>query len=254
MSAGCHVSTIDRTDGIYRRIYSGFVSNPKVNALSWMAEAWFWRLVVLADDYGNHPANWRLLAAIASPVREITSIEAKSMTEEIIGQGLATLYEHEGQPYIHICGFTKRQPANKNGKRYQRFPLNPGADVGAFGGIRVNPGESKGIQVNPVPPIPTPIPIPIPIPTTTSQNSATNNAGETTGSPRAMTLDDRSKVRQALIRLGVESGAAQAVSLHPLLTVAMVNSTFQSVKKSKGVKSQAAVILTRLRKELEMCE
>jgi len=246
------MSNLDMTDGIYRRIYSGFISHPKINALSWMAEAWFWRLVVLADDYGNHPANWRLLAAIASPVREISSAEAKALTEECIAQSLVTLYDHEGQPYLNISGFTKRQPANKNGRRIQRFPMNGPVPAGESGGIRVNPGESKGIRVNPVPPIPTPIPIPNPTPTPTS------SSGDPTPTdgivPRPMTMDERQQVRQALIRIGVESGAAQQVALHPLLTLAMVKSNMASVKKSKGVKSQAAVLLTRLRRELEIAE
>jgi len=246
------MSNLDMTDGIYRRIYSGFISHPKINALSWMAEAWFWRLVVLADDYGNHPANWRLLAAIASPVREISSAEAKALTEECIAQSLVTLYDYEGQPYLNISGFTKRQPANKNGRRIQRFPMNGPVPAGESGGIRVNPGESGGIRGNPVPPIPTPIPIPISTPTPTSTPSdSTPNDGI---GPQPMTMDERQKVRQALIRIGVESGAAQQVALHPLLTLAMVKSNMASVKKSKGVKSQAAVLLTRLRRELEIAE
>lgn len=61
-------------------------------------------------------------------------------------------------------------------------------------------------------------------------------------------------IRAGLIRIGVESGAAQQVSLHPNLTLAMVKSNMAAVKKDKNVKSQAAVLLTRLRKELEMTE
>jgi hypothetical protein len=256
------MSNLDMTDGIYRRIYSGFISHPKINALSWMAEAWFWRLVVLADDYGNHPANWRLLAAIASPVRDISAAEAKALTEECIAQSLVTLYDHEGQPYLNISGFTKRQPANKNGRRIQRFPMNGPVPTGESGGILVNPGESKGIRVNPgesggirgnpVPPIPTPIPKPIPTPTSTpGESNPPPNGVDTQGT---MTLAERGQVRAGLIRIGVESGAAQQVSLHPNLTLAMVKSTLAAVKKDKTIKSQPAVVLTRLRRELEMSE
>jgi len=72
--------------------------------------------------------------------------------------------------------------------------------------------------------------------------------------PSSPTAEERMQIRQGLIRIGIESGAAQQVSLHPLLTVAMVTSNMASVKKSKGVKSQAAVLLTRLRRELEIAE
>lgn len=72
--------------------------------------------------------------------------------------------------------------------------------------------------------------------------------------PSLLTGDQRMTIRAGLIRIGVESGAAQQVSLHPNLTLAMVKSNMAAVKKDKNVKSQAAVLLTRLRKELEMTE
>lgn len=69
-----------------------------------------------------------------------------------------------------------------------------------------------------------------------------------------LTGAERSQIRQGLIRLGVESGAAQEVSLHPHLTSKLVVSQMAAVKKDKTIKSQAAVLLTRLRRELEMSE
>lgn len=72
--------------------------------------------------------------------------------------------------------------------------------------------------------------------------------------PNCPSAEERNQIRQGLIRIGIESGAAQQVSLHPLLTVAMVTSNMASVKKSPGVKSHAAVLLTRLRRELEIAE
>ena len=69
-----------------------------------------------------------------------------------------------------------------------------------------------------------------------------------------MTGADRMAVRQGLIRIGIESGAAQTVAFHPHLTLAMVKSNMQAVKQDPTVKSKAAVLLTRLRRELEICE
>ena len=72
--------------------------------------------------------------------------------------------------------------------------------------------------------------------------------------PSLLTGAERIAIRQGLIRIGVESGAAQEVSLHPNLTAAMAVSTLAAVKKDKTIKSQPAVVLTRLRRELEMSE
>ncbi len=72
--------------------------------------------------------------------------------------------------------------------------------------------------------------------------------------PPEPTADQRMGIKASLIRLGVESGAAQSVALHPNLTLALVRSTLAAVKADKTVRSQAAVVLTRLRRELEMSE
>jgi hypothetical protein len=133
------------TEGVYRRIYSGFLDNAKVNSVSWMAEAWFWRLVVLADDFGNLKGNWRHLAVNASPVREIDAAQAKALTLELVKAKLVELYQVDDKQYIHIKGFTERQPANKNGRRIQKEPMNPEESESDL----VNPGESGGIQTNP---------------------------------------------------------------------------------------------------------
>jgi hypothetical protein len=72
--------------------------------------------------------------------------------------------------------------------------------------------------------------------------------------PPEPTGGQRMGIRGSLIRLGIESGAAQSVSLHPNVTVALVRSTLAAVKADKNVRSQAAVVLTRLRRELDMSE
>jgi hypothetical protein len=141
--------TLDMTEGVYRRIYSGFLDNAKVNSVSWMAEAWFWRLVVLADDFGNLKGNWRHLAVNASPVREIDAAQAKALTLELVKAKLVELYQVDDKQYIHIKGFTERQPANKNGRRIQKEPMNPeesgceSVHLGESGGIQTNPEESS---------------------------------------------------------------------------------------------------------------
>jgi hypothetical protein len=152
--------TTDMTGGLYRRIYAGFLIGRRINEVSMAAEAWFWRLHAIADDFGNLPGNTMVIRGFASPRRDLTIEQVDSMTAELELQCLVTPYEHNGDHYLHIAGFEKRQPAGKNGKRIQKYPIHPG-------GIQGNPGESRIIQVcpeNPAPPIP--IPIPIPIPTT----------------------------------------------------------------------------------------
>lgn len=146
------------------------------------------------------------------------------------------------------------------------------ADAGRRGGTTTQATVKANAQANAqandqanlkqqAPPIPIPIPIPVPIakPAPDSPNkeltlAAPSGAENDVFEPPGPTFNQRAQVRQALIRLGVESGAAQSISLHPKLTLGMVSSNMNAVKKDKSVRSKAAVLLTRLRRELEMSD
>lgn len=144
------MATLDMTEGVYRRIYAGFLKNKKINSVSWMAEAWFWRLVVLADDYGNIDGDMRWLTVNAAPKREVDTKQAKILTDELRSAGLIMFYQVDGEDFINIPGFIDRQPANKNGRRIKRVPRPEDGRGGESEGIRVNPGESKEMQTSPV--------------------------------------------------------------------------------------------------------
>lgn len=146
--------------GLYRRIYAGFLTGKRINAVSLGAEAWFWRLHAIADDFGNLPGDPMVLQAFAAPKRDLSIEDVSAMTAELERQirsetpALLVRYEHDGDSYLHIDGFEIRQPAGKNGRRIQKYPIYLGV-------IQGNPGESKGIRLrpgNPAPPIPIPIP------------------------------------------------------------------------------------------------
>ena len=140
------MATLDMTQGIYRRIYPAFLDSKRINGVSWMAEAWFWRLWVLVDDFGNlKVVNWRHVATMASPIREVDGKQAETLTTELAKAGLVTFYDTDGERYLNITGFAKVNPAGKNGKRFARFPAKPCEPKRDEG----NPGESKGIRNNP---------------------------------------------------------------------------------------------------------
>lgn len=126
----------DLTKGIYRRLYSGFTKGQRINKLSLQAEAWFWRVMATADDFGNADAEPGLcLAATVGRRAGITLSLISKWLEEMRESGLIQMYADEsGDKYLHIIGFEAMQPAGKNGKRVCRFP---------------RPDESRIIQNNP---------------------------------------------------------------------------------------------------------
>lgn len=131
----------DLTGGFYRRIYAGYITGKRINKVSMEAEAWFWRLHSIADDYGNFHGDPELVWKAASGRRKLTVAQARTWTQELIAAGLAYEYCSDEDTYIHIVGFEAKQPAGKNGKRVQKCPKHP--DSGESQIIQVNPGESR---------------------------------------------------------------------------------------------------------------
>jgi hypothetical protein len=125
----------DLTRGVYRRIYSGYITGQRINKLSLPAEAWFWRVQAKADDFGNARADPHLCKdETAGLRRSVTAKQISGWLREMANADLIQFYAVKGEPYLHIINFEAAQPAGKNGKRMKRYP---------------GPDESEGIQVNP---------------------------------------------------------------------------------------------------------
>ena len=132
----------DLRRGIYRRIYSGFLWGKRINSVSLECEAWFWRLLVVADDFGNLPAEEARLCALTKGARhKMRDSDVAAYCACLERARLLSEYSAEGERFYHICDFEHLQPCSRNGRRYQRFPLHP-AGPGESGRILGNPGES----------------------------------------------------------------------------------------------------------------
>lgn len=124
----------DLTRGVYRRLYAGFIKGQRINRISLQAEAWFWRVFAVADDFGNCDADPELLRDATKGRRKVTVKQVEKWLNEMASVGLVSFYQNKSERYLHILRFEETQPAGKNGKRLKRVPL---------------PGESGCIQVNP---------------------------------------------------------------------------------------------------------
>lgn len=135
--------TTDLRRGIYRRIYGGFITGRRINTVSLAAEAWFWRINAVVDDFGNAHADPMLLRnATAGRRQDVTADQVAAWLGELADAGLVLLYEAGNEQYLHVVDFETIQPAGKNGKRIQKHPPPPGC-------IQVNPDESGGEQAIP---------------------------------------------------------------------------------------------------------
>ncbi len=134
----------------YRRVYTGYLNGRRINSVSMEAEATFWRLHMLADDFGNLIASPRLLCAAAFPRREsVTEADVIRWSDELLSAGLIDRYsdpDDDALRYFHIVGFSKIQPAqSRNGTPVRRVAAYPGEPESS----REFPGDAESFREKP---------------------------------------------------------------------------------------------------------
>lgn len=97
-----------------------------LNDLSDAAERMFWRLTVVADDYGCFDADPRVLLAKCYPLRVggLTPSKIEKVRDELQAVGLVGLYQVDGRCYGVLVNWDKHQRRDRRGK--PKFPLPPG--------------------------------------------------------------------------------------------------------------------------------
>lgn len=141
--------TVDITRGTYRRVYSGFITGRRICAVSVEAEAWFWRLQAVADDFGNLPGDALIVWQQTVGRRSVTMQTVSKWVEELVRAGLLLRYSEGDDHYLHITYWSEDSwPAPRNGKRAMKYPRpRDKGSPGASRCIQVHPGESGCIQV-----------------------------------------------------------------------------------------------------------
>jgi hypothetical protein len=96
--------------GRYRKLYESFIFGKRINALSWPAEAFYWRVYSIADDYGNFPADPFILIPRAGGLRTLTDVEVTDWIKEMELNRLIRLYLVDASDwYGHILSFASMQ-------------------------------------------------------------------------------------------------------------------------------------------------
>lgn len=147
---------IDMTRGVYRLVYSGFISGRRLNSVALPTEAWFWRLHAVADDYGNLPGDPTLVRNLTAGRRDVSLGAVEAFVAELVGAGLLIPYEAKGEKMLHVAGWLGLQRPPRNGRRIRRYAAFDGesAELALFAGVQDHrdagsPGESGGVRGKP---------------------------------------------------------------------------------------------------------
>jgi len=190
----------DMRPGVYRRIFSGALTSRRLAMLKPLeAELLFWRIIMIADDYGRFRADPTSLLSTAFPLRpEIGVRKIKIWRDALVKAkvkkvGLIVLYQIDGEVFGYVVGWQEKQ-TTRSGRRVMKFPAPKTSGkrrkLAASGGNRRKPRGSRGKPVRsggvPGPsssssssssiPSSSPSSIPIPIPRSNPSRSSSVSA------------------------------------------------------------------------------
>lgn len=116
-----------------RIIRQSINSSERVNSLSWEAEVFYRRLLLVVDDYGRYEASAKLLISACYPVAfdRVTVQDVEALVRECSlvrandgkREQLLAVYEIEGRRYLQINNFGQRT------RTPSKYPEPPSADI-----------------------------------------------------------------------------------------------------------------------------
>lgn len=142
-------SIINLTRGVYRLIYAGAIFGRRINAVSEGAELVFWRLLLIADDFGAFSLDPVQVRTQALPRRDISPADLSGRVAELADVGLIRTYAVDGETYGEIVDWEATQKPPRNGRRVQRCPrplsghapTRPAPSAGSLGEFGGDPGS-----------------------------------------------------------------------------------------------------------------
>jgi len=141
-----------------RVIREGITTSEPMAAVSFEAECLFFRLMLVADDFGAFDGRPIIVRAKAMPLRDVTAAQIDEWLRELAEQSLIVRYESEGKPYVAIPKFKQRTRANSakyplpehwqtvDGQLPDNCPTSAGLVGGGGGGAFVFGGVNDGAE------------------------------------------------------------------------------------------------------------
>lgn len=111
-----------------RILNSSICVSDSIDALTFFQEAFFYRLLVSVDDYGNFDARAKVIRAAAFPLKDVSLEDIEEALDALEAQGMLQFYTVNGRRYIHLTGWTRFQRL-RNSKHKYPAPDSDGAEI-----------------------------------------------------------------------------------------------------------------------------
>ncbi len=103
-----------------RYIRDGYLTSERVDALSLDAERFYFRLLLVVDDFGRYLANAAILRSMCFPLKgDISTGQIAAWLNECARAGLVVVYNADGKRYLAIERFGQRPRSRKS--RYPEY-------------------------------------------------------------------------------------------------------------------------------------
>lgn len=94
-----------------------------IDQLSWFEEAFFYRLIVNADDYGRFDGRPAIIRGSCFPLKDVRFSQIDSAIEKLASVNMIYTYEIDGRTYIQIVNWGEYQQVRSKKSKYPA-PLN----------------------------------------------------------------------------------------------------------------------------------
>ena len=92
-----------------RVLKESICTSEQIDNLDFIAEVFFYRLLVNCDDYGVMDGRPKILKAKLFPLKEISLGEIERSVQTLAREGLIRLYTVDGKPYIQVIKWAEHQ-------------------------------------------------------------------------------------------------------------------------------------------------
>ena len=101
-----------------RIIKESICYSESIAKLGWFDEVLFYRLIVLADDYGVFDGRPAIIKGRAFPLKDVTVAQIEASLSKLGTAGMVTLYKVGGKPYLQLEGWGAHQQIRAKRRKY----------------------------------------------------------------------------------------------------------------------------------------
>lgn len=114
-----------------------------IDALSWFEEVFFYRLIVVCDDFGRFDGRIPIIKGTCFPLKDITNKDIEKALDKLSAVGLVRAYEVQGRPYLQLVTWEQHQQIRAKKSKYPEFEISCNQMISNVPVIQSNPNPIR---------------------------------------------------------------------------------------------------------------